>query len=273
MLLKKLNKKMFDFRDHFNYKFLFFLILFSFGLSVAIYFKENSSTKRISLLSVIIWQLTVWVPLIIIFPMIRILLNKTKNKSKPRRWTYLVISGSLMTFAHFVWFYLVSNEMSPYLGVSKTKYGVFPFFFIFWIMIDVILISVTTIFLEMIRRASVLKSSKISFHTLNVKQGSKVYLLKAEEILWIEAEDYYVRIHTVKGKFLERKSLKSILQFLPAEQFMRVHRSTVVNINAITEMRNISAQKGEVKLNDGSIRSVSRTYLKPLKDFLSNQNS
>jgi len=69
--------------------------------------------------------------------------------------------------------------------------------------------------------------------TIPVKKGNKQFLLKPSEILWIGAENYYISIHSTQGVFLERMPLKTFFDLLPASDFIRIHRSTVVNVKAI----------------------------------------
>jgi DNA-binding LytR/AlgR family response regulator len=107
---------------------------------------------------------------------------------------------------------------------------------------------------------------------LTVKQGNRKVLLSLNEIIWIAAEDYYVRIHTKRGDFLDRIPLKVILGKLPESVFLRVHRSSAVNISAISEFRSISGYKAELLMKDGSTCPVSKTYFKPLKAKLASRS-
>jgi hypothetical protein len=247
---------------------LAFLLLFSLGMGSAIYFKLNGVAKEITPHSVIFWQIVIWMPLAFVLPLLQYVILKSKFLSERKVWLRLGFFGLLLIGLHFAWFYIVSSSISPYSGLPKTKYGVYPFFFIFWITIDAIFLAGLMVYLKLISKDIVKSAAARPPHSLYVKKGNKAYLLKPHEILWIAAEDYYVKLHTAQGNFLERKSLKAILSLLPADQFIRIHRSTVVNISAITELHTISGQKAEVRLKGGHIRNVSRTYLKALKDIL-----
>jgi len=250
-----------------------FLVVFSVGMGVAIYLKLHTVANDVSLFPVIFWQLAIWMPLFFTLLTFQFLIRKTQALSDKMQWIYLGIVAIFLIGLHFGWFYMVSSTISPYLQLPKTKYGVYPFFFIFWIMIDITLLSGLLIYLKMSIKASGETVRGKQDNTFYLKKGNKSYLLKPEEILWIAAEDYYVKFYTIQGQFLERKSLKALLTLLPHEQFIRIHRSTVVNISAITKLRTISQQKAEVSLRDGHTRVVSRTYLKTLKDILSSSHS
>ena len=82
-------------------------------------------------------------------------------------------------------------------------------------------------------------------------------VIDADEIDWIEADDYYAAVHAREGRHLVRESLTSLEQRLDAAQFVRAHRSIIVNINRVRELR---SEAGEtlLVLRDGERVSVSR---------------
>lgn len=62
-------------------------------------------------------------------------------------------------------------------------------------------------------------------------------LIDADEIEWIEADDYYAAIHARQGRHLIRESLASLEHRLDRDQFVRTHRSAIVNVNRVSELR------------------------------------
>jgi len=73
--------------------------------------------------------------------------------------------------------------------------------------------------------------------TLTVKIGDKILLVKLDTIIYIEAEEKYVFLHTVDGKkHLTDFTISSLEEKLP-DQFVRIHRSTVINSDQIKEIR------------------------------------
>lgn len=82
-------------------------------------------------------------------------------------------------------------------------------------------------------------------------------VIDADEIDWIEADDYYAAIHARKGRHLVRESLASLMQRLDQAQFVRVHRSAIVNIDRVGEVRNDNAET-TLLLKDGTRVPVSR---------------
>lgn len=96
---------------------------------------------------------------------------------------------------------------------------------------------------------------------LKVKTGSGYLFLKIEEIAWIAAEANYLRIHTEKNSYLIRGTLGYIEGLLDPQQFVRIHRSRIVNVDAIKEMHPWF-QHGEysLSLKNGTRLTISRSY-------------
>lgn len=95
---------------------------------------------------------------------------------------------------------------------------------------------------------------------LIVRDSDKIAFLDKGEIDWIEADGDYVCIHKGEKTHLIRATLKSVEAELFEANFLRIHRSTIVNLNKVNEI--ISAQKGEavVIMKAGQRLKVSRSY-------------
>ena len=106
---------------------------------------------------------------------------------------------------------------------------------------------------------------------LVLKSGGRIVFLRVEEIDWVEAADNYVRIHVGRESHLIRETLQSLEERLNPEQFLRIHRSTLVNLDRIRELQPIFHGDYLVKLNDGAELTLSRSYreklLEPLSPF------
>ncbi len=99
------------------------------------------------------------------------------------------------------------------------------------------------------------------FQRLKVKTGEGYIFLKTEEINWIEAEANYVRVHAGKRSFLLRGAIGNVETMLDSQQFVRIHRSAIVNVDSIREMHPWF-QHGEysLSLTDGTRLTISRGY-------------
>lgn len=70
---------------------------------------------------------------------------------------------------------------------------------------------------------------------LSLRDRDRTIVLKVEDIVWFEAEDYYVRVHSTRGKHLIRASLSSLEARLDPRTFVRVHRTAIVNVEHVRE--------------------------------------
>lgn len=88
-------------------------------------------------------------------------------------------------------------------------------------------------FLKAIHKVENHNSVKRSDNFLNVKADGKIYRISFSEILYIEAKGDYLTLHTETQKLTFYKTLKSILHDLPAANFLRVHKSYIIDLNKI----------------------------------------
>ncbi len=95
---------------------------------------------------------------------------------------------------------------------------------------------------------------------LMVKTGGKIVFLTPEEIDWVEADRDYVRIHNGGRKYHMRGTITGMEQQLPDERFVRIHRSTIVNVDRIREMQPLSYGEYAVILLDGTRLTLSRSF-------------
>ena len=102
-----------------------------------------------------------------------------------------------------------------------------------------------------------------------VPTSSGELLLDPSEIDWIEADDYYAAIHAGNRRHLIRESLLSLESRLDPGQFVRTHRSAIVNIARVREVRN-EATEMVLVLRDGQCVPVSRRRREFLKERLRN---
>jgi two-component system LytT family response regulator len=97
-----------------------------------------------------------------------------------------------------------------------------------------------------------------SLDRLVVKDSGRVVVVPACDIDWIEAEDYYAGIHVGGRVHLVREPLRDLAQRLAPRQFVRVHRSALVNVARIKELRPLPRGESEIVLGDGTRLRLSR---------------
>lgn len=102
---------------------------------------------------------------------------------------------------------------------------------------------------------------------LQVKTGTRTKLVPVEEIIWIEADDYCVRIHDKNNQtHTLRSSMKALDEKLEFYGFLRVHRKAIVNMNFVTEF--VQNGRTELILRNGSVVPVAQSRLSSLKSAL-----
>jgi two-component system LytT family response regulator len=83
-------------------------------------------------------------------------------------------------------------------------------------------------------------------------------VLDVADVTWIEADDYYAAVHAGGRRHLVRESLASLEQRLDTRQFIRVHRSAIVNLSHVGAVRSTASGEPAVVLRDGTTVPVSR---------------
>src|SRR5262245_20887950 len=101
-----------------------------------------------------------------------------------------------------------------------------------------------------------------------VKNGSKIKIIPAHDIFYLEAADDYVKIHTQEGYFLKNKTMNHFEQVLDKQQFVRGHRSYIVNIQQITRIDPYEKDNHVAVLKSGAKVPVSRGGYGKLKSVL-----
>ncbi len=104
--------------------------------------------------------------------------------------------------------------------------------------------------------------------TLTVRSGSTSVLVAVSEIRWIEGAGDYVSLHLADSTHLLSERLKTLEKRLDPEQFVRVHRSAIVNVSAVRTLKRLGHGDGEARLDDGTSVRVSRTRRARLQDVL-----
>ena len=95
---------------------------------------------------------------------------------------------------------------------------------------------------------------------LVVKTGNRLIFLDIEDVDWIKSEGVYVRLHVGGKSYLLRESLQNVEARLQLRQFIRIHRSTIVNVRRIKEIVPHTNGGGIVRLHDGAKFKLSRSY-------------
>src|ERR1700733_10504291 len=101
-----------------------------------------------------------------------------------------------------------------------------------------------------------------------VKTGGKIKIIPVEDIHYLEASDDYVRIHTRAGVFLKNKTMNFFEQVLDVSQFVRTHRSYILNIQQVTRIEPYEKDGHLCILQSGAQVPVSKSGYARLKEVL-----
>ena len=103
---------------------------------------------------------------------------------------------------------------------------------------------------------------------LLIKSHGRLLFLRMSELKWVEAERDYVRLHMEKDSHFIRDTMNNLERRLEKRGFIRIHRSTIVNVNEISEILPLLGGDYRVVLRDKTQLTLSRRYRSSLDDFL-----
>ncbi len=101
-----------------------------------------------------------------------------------------------------------------------------------------------------------------------VKTGSKITIIPVPDILYLEADDDYVNIHTAAGSYLKNKTMAHFDQVLDPKQFVRIHRSFIVRVSEIIRLDPYEKETYTAVTKTGKKLPVSKTGYAKLKQVL-----
>ena len=233
-------------------------------IGLLIYWRENAARDQVNLYHVLLWQIGIWLPWVLGF----VTLDSIIKKAKKSKFKVLLLLGSctLLVGLHFGWFFFLSSNFSPYIGQYGCRFGVYRYFFIFWTLIDIGLIWF------IIDKQKGDENEELPPPLLfELTRGGNKYFCEPMQIMLLVAENYYTRLVTTEGVFVMRKPLKYFQDALPTDLFKKIHRSTIVNVNYVSELAKVNDKGLEVIMKDGTKRKVSRNFVKEINLFFKNR--
>ena len=100
------------------------------------------------------------------------------------------------------------------------------------------------------------------------KQNGRIVFVRTDSIDWVESDGNYVRVHAGADSHYVRETLAGIENQLSAEKFMRISRSTIVNLDRVKEFQPVFYGDYAVILQNGSKLNMSRTYRDRLESLI-----
>ena len=102
-----------------------------------------------------------------------------------------------------------------------------------------------------------------------VKDGSHIHIIHLKDLIYIQACGDYVTLFTSNGEYLKEETMKYLESNLPADKFLRIHRSFIVNLEQIQQVELFGKETYHVLLKNGATLLASNTGYKLLKEQLS----
>jgi two-component system LytT family response regulator len=101
-----------------------------------------------------------------------------------------------------------------------------------------------------------------------VKTANNIKIIPTQELNYIEAYDDYVKIHVAENCYIKKKTMSYYEKTLDEKQFVRIHRSYIVNINQITKIESMDRENHLAVLKNGTKLNISKTGYPRLKEVL-----
>ena len=101
-----------------------------------------------------------------------------------------------------------------------------------------------------------------------VKDRKEIHVIPVQHIHYIEAEGDYVKLHTPEGVFLKEKTMKYFEENLPLQQFVRIHRSYIVNVDYVAKIALYEKDSFHIHLKNNAVLKASHKGYKALKEVV-----
>lgn len=114
------------------------------------------------------------------------------------------------------------------------------------------------------------KDRRKALDRIIIKSGGRVFFVRTDEIDWIEAAGNYLRLHVGETMHLLRDTMNGVETKLDTSQFVRIHRSTIVNVERIQELQPWFHGDYVVILRNGTQLTLSRSYRAKFQELFGN---
>lgn len=115
-----------------------------------------------------------------------------------------------------------------------------------------------------------LVSPRKALKRIAVRSAGKTRFVDLSEVIWIRAAENYVQLNTATAQHLVHVSIQGLLERLDPETFVRVHRSTVVNVDHVRQIESVDGEY-VLTLDNGQSVQSSRTYNDVIRKWVSNR--
>jgi hypothetical protein len=245
--------------------------------TAAIHVRATMSTLSPSFLGVWLWQAGAWLPWFVVVPALAHAVRTGQLWGQRIGLGQHVTASVLVTALSTAWFWSLSSQVSPFLGAPDTRFGVFKWFFVFWGFASFLGYWAVAGFVAVAGSSdaaapSVPAAPEVASHEprsasqaaqlpgrLLLESGGAVHVVLTADVDWIEAQDYYAVVHAGDRAIWVKRSLDDLGVELDPARFVRIHRSTVVNLDRIERIEKDESGQPTAVLHGGVRRRFSQT--------------
>ena len=101
---------------------------------------------------------------------------------------------------------------------------------------------------------------------LAARVGTRYEVVRTDDILWVEAADNYVRLHSASGTWRYRATMAELQRALNPAQFLRIHRSIIVNVDQVKFIEPWGVGEHVLVLSDSTKLTSSRSYREAIRE-------
>lgn len=123
---------------------------------------------------------------------------------------------------------------------------------------------------KMVALLETLASPPKYLERIAVRSAGKTYFVDLRDVDWIQAAENYVQLHTSAAKHLVHATVQTLQEVLDPQQFLRIHRSLIVNVRQVKELETATHGEFVFVLRSGARVQSSRTYHDAIKRWAAN---
>lgn len=250
--------------------------------SVIMESQREGSVLPFELWEPFVWEYSSAISALLLFPLIVLLLKKVPFcwSAIKRSLLYYFIASVVFSLLH-VLFMVIIRKVVYVVMASSYDFGNIGFelfyeyrkdlwgFIFFIIVIEAYQFIISRLQGEAVpveQGEDEHKSSKID--RLIVKKLGKEFIIKIDDVEWLESSGNYVNLH-IKGRIYPiRATLNNLIEKITDKGFSRIHRSHAINLDYVESITPLSSGDSEVRLTNGKILNLSRRYKERFKERL-----
>jgi hypothetical protein len=190
--------------------------------------------------------------------------NTFSGKLKLAFLTVLIILATLVHLASFA--FIISTAYSIFLNHSYSFINLLRYSFSEDTYLCLLIYAISTLVFSRLNAEKPKAPSAQRYLTVvMVGSGAKTTAVNVNDIFYVSSASPYVALHTATRKFLHSETLKVLGQQLNPAQFVRIHKSTIVNIREVESYQSRLNGDYDITLKNGEVVRMSRNYSTPFK--------